>query len=81
MNKPLKLVVASGFVVGMGYAAYHYLLIPEARENLKATVSKAVDLGKSMTQKLGESEESRKEAVRLEANQAWIAQQWEKVGY
>ena len=81
MNKPLKLIVASGFVVGMGYAAYHYLLTPEARENFKATVSKAIDLGKSMTEKMGESEESRKESVRLEANQAWISQQWEKMGY
>lgn len=81
MNKPLKFIVASGFVVGVGYATYHYLLTPEARENLKATVNRAVKLGKSMSEKLGESEESRKEAVRLEANQAWIAQQWEKVGY
>lgn len=82
MNKILGAVVGAGVVSALAVGAYRTLLTPQARENINNLLGRAVSMGKSMAQNLGDDgRDEAQEKERAAMNRAWVQSQWRDAGY
>lgn len=67
-------------LLGLGTFAWNALLDEKARDSVRRAASKTSALMRSLARAyVGAEEEDDVEATRR--NQAWVAQQWKKIGY
>ena len=80
MSKFLGKVVLAGVVVGGAFAVYQFLLPDEAKQNLQHIAQKGAQMGKDVQETIMGKAPS-DEQTRIDANRAYVAQQWEQAGF
>ncbi len=80
MFKFLGKIALAGVVVGVAFAVYKFLLPDEAKENLQHIAQKGVQIGKDVQETIM-GKDTADEQTRIDANRAYVAQQWEHAGF
>jgi hypothetical protein len=81
MSRFLRSALTAGVIVGGFVVAYRYLLDDGARSQVSSLCATTKDFVTKMSSQVCQGVPSSESAQETERNQAWVASQWESLGY
>jgi hypothetical protein len=81
MPKLLRSAITAGVIVGGIVVAYRYLLDDGAREQVSSLCSTTKEFITKMSSQMDQGGMSGESEQKTERNKAWVASQWDSLGY